>query len=901
MRDKATVFVSSFEEADLYRKSYSKTTKRAALGLQVIPFLAWLQDQWDIWGDSRRLISPLERTILVSKVVREHGGIASSEGAVQLFSRYIYEVAGSTVFENALNSLDSYEGIVREVLEIVASYKKTALAHHFIEAGEAFAFLPTAAFSCSFSLSESFVPPFFLQEFIDAHRDMFSSADKAAKGFTETIIKPLPEDISVEFLFPSGATSQGSLLAERIESWLSDAIQKQCFSNVLLLCATPLELFDTLLPRMQSREINAAVSGIRPFAETLFGKSYFALHAFFTDHSFSALSDYLKSPYSGASIFDSYQINSLLRSEKRFDDKEIREVIEKKASHFSYAEELFETIDASLILDYFKDVAIKCFAHDEALLQEEIEAISSLRSLYEAARMFNSSIEEVSLFAESLTVRSRKIIDANQPVQVLFATHHEAFNVTPQGFNTVVMCDLDVRFFSSSDVFAAFLHIDEALGISFAESFLREQRVMMMQAERCAFERFACEQVLVSPEGEETYPAFFFDELLSFYEKEGSEEPFSLDAERCFVFQRGEEYLFDNLLIQEESEGASLCAEAAGKSKELPVLVVPKVIRGMLSEDAKSNLILPRTQLHYCKPIQAVSPSDIEAYVMCPYRWFIERRINPKKLDFERGSLEQGVFVHEMFADLYRIMKEDYSLSRVTEANFEQVSEIFNTLFEQKLKEQTEDDSAHYVLESELDIIEGEHLKETLLASLEQQARMLPSYVPACHERALTVSDGILYAGVPLIGRVDRVDVSSDGKNFVVFDYKGNIANHKAGYNPDKQEFSLPQKIQALIYAQALRKIFPDKTCSGALYLSYRSMEDSETLAGSYNESVLDLSSFAKKTSVVAMNFGAYLDLVEEALVPYLKRMFSGDIAPNPCNSKACTYCSVANCDRKCQ
>lgn len=86
------------------------------------------------------------------------------------------------------------------------------------------------------------------------------------------------------------------------------------------------------------------------------------------------------------------------------------------------------------------------------------------------------------------------------------------------------------------------------------------------------------------------------------------------------------------------------------------------------------------------------------------------------------------------------------------------------------LKSRQKDDSAHYVLESELDIIEGEHLKETLLASLEHQARMLPSYVPACHEKALTVSDGILYAGVPLIGRVDRVDVSSDGKNFVVFE-----------------------------------------------------------------------------------------------------------------------------------
>ena len=266
---------------------------------------------------------------------------------------------------------------------------------------------------------------------------------------------------------------------------------------------------------------------------------------------FSALSDYLKSPYSGASIFDSYQINSLLRSEKRFDDKEIREVIEKKASHFSYAEELFETIDASLILDYFKDVAIKCFAHDEALLQEEIEAISSLRSLYEAARMFNSSIEEVSLFAESLTVRSRKIIDANQPVQVLFATHHEAFNVAPQGFNTVVMCDLDARFFSSSNVFAAFLHIDEALGISFAESFLREQRVMMMQAERCAFERFACEQVLVSPEGKKHIPLF---SLMSFFrsmKKKGVKNRFLLMQNVVLCFS-GEKSIYSIICLSKK-------------------------------------------------------------------------------------------------------------------------------------------------------------------------------------------------------------------------------------------------------------------------------------------------------------------------------------------------------------
>ncbi len=903
MKDCITVFVSSFEEATLFRKSYAKTTKSAALGLEAIPFSVWLQDQWKLWGDARTLISPLERTMLVSKIVCEHTGIVFSEGVVALLSRYINEVLGSTVFEKALNSLDIYEGSVREILEIIALYKQAIVSHGFIESGEAFALLPASSFSKLFSLSESFVPPFFLQEFIASHEEMFlSEREKACSGF-DVEIKPAPEHMEVEFLFPSGVTAQDALLAQRLECWLdyrAGKSQSKILPTVLVLSADPLEQFYSFLPYFQSVGINAAVLGSRLFGQTQFGKSYFSLHIFLTEGSLSALSDYLKSPYSGATKFDAYQIDTLLRSEKRFNKEEICEVLSRKAPHFSYAEELFENIDASLVLDYFKDVATGLFSCDEAVLQEELEAISALRSLYEAARTFTADADLVWRFASSLKVNSEKIITKDQPVQVLFTAHHAVHALPAHSFTTVALCDLDDRFFASNNEFEAFSSVDKAVGILFVDSFLQEQRIMMNRAQACASERFVCEEVLTSITGEETYPSFFFDEFLSLYKAEESKALFSLDAKRCSIYLRGEERLTENASIENVCKYQTLGKSGTDESELSSSLSVSKLSQGVLSEKAKPNLILSRWSSKTSQFITGVTPSDIEAYVTCPYRWFVERRINPQKLDFERGFLEQGIFVHEVFADLYRAISNEGNFTRITEDNFSQVVEIFNQVFDEKLQQQTEDDSAHYLLESELDIIEGERLKESLLASLKRQAKLCPSYVPFCHEKPLTLSDENRYAGVPLVGRVDRVDVSSDGKRFVVIDYKGSLLGYEAGFNPDKQEFTLPQKIQALIYAQALRKYFPDKLCSGALYLSYRAKEDKGSIAGSYNESVLDLGDFAKEGSKVFMNFDVYLDQIESALVPYLERMLEGDIEPCPSKPNACKHCPVVACDRRC-
>ena len=110
--------------------------------------------------------------------------------------------------------------------------------------------------------------------------------------------------------------------------------------------------------------------------------------------------------------------------------------------------------------------------------------------------------------------------------------------------------------------------------------------------------------------------------------------------------------------------------------------------------------------------------------------------------------------------------------------------------------------------------------------------------------------------------------------------------------------YQLPHKIQALIYAQALRKLFSAHPV-GALYMSYRAQESRSLLAGSYDSALLDLAGFAKKTSAVGLNFEVFLDGVEDAIARRIDEMKQGSIDQRPLDQRSCQYCPVASCPRR--
>lgn len=313
------------------------------------------------------------------------------------------------------------------------------------------------------------------------------------------------------------------------------------------------------------------------------------------------------------------------------------------------------------------------------------------------------------------------------------------------------------------------------------------------------------------------------------------------------------------------------------------------------------TLVVPKRLGQMNAEAVILSPSAIETYINCPYSWFVSYCVKPQTLDEDFGPLEQGTFVHGVLDVFYGSLPQVVGMNRITPENLSQSQALLSEVFDQQLQLQADLESTRYVPLTSVERAETEKLKQLLIRNLALQARMMPRFAPAYHEKEIVLQDNLSYAGALIRGRVDRIDTDSDMGQFVVIDYKGNIAGHDAGFKPDDildAPVELPHKVQALIYAQVLRSLLPERPV-GALYLSYRAQEPRALLAGSYDDSFLALDGFAKKASGVALNFGTYLDRIEELIAQPIERMKQGNIEQKPLCSDSCKYCPVASCVRR--
>ena len=128
---------------------------------------------------------------------------------------------------------------------------------------------------------------------------------------------------------------------------------------------------------------------------------------------------------------------------------------------------------------------------------------------------------------------------------------------------------------------------------------------------------------------------------------------------------------------------------------------------------------------------------------------------------------------------------------------------------------------------SELEVREMDALKARLVRYLDFEAQLLPGFHPAHLEYEVGVHERVEYAGVRLVGKVDRIDVDDAG-HAVVIDYKGSLsADYElagdaaqaagAGGAADGPEGAgaaadaaaggapcVPAKVQTLVYAQVV-------------------------------------------------------------------------------------------------
>lgn len=842
----------------------------------------WIEDLWEVWGSSRRIITGECRRTVMLHLLKAQDTLPQTAATAILVASFVKSYSGLSEVEKAICdhplSLSRSE---KAVLDLIESYFAEIVSRGFIEYGHALRYLESRVPHTAVHLKGDLATPLCFDRFLQ-QGDFVIVRDEPAPA----LIRPLPADVEAGFLFPSGEAARFSLLEEEIESLVADMPE----AEILLVCTDPFRSFERLNSFLDQNDIAAHCRGGKPFIESLFGRAYCSLNLFRRSEtdSFDALADFLLSPYSGVEKSKAYHLITTMRADRARDREEWERSLRCCSPHYSYFEELFTEADASIVLGYFVDVIRDIFSHDPVRREEELAALSSLRSLYEGAREMNCGIEEVIPFVEDLRLVASRSAHLDAAAHVTFASFDRGGKEEPNSFDAVIVCDLDANSYPATRKHSALDLMAGKLGIDEVDTTLDDMRRSFIALQRCSRRVFVCEQVLNFPEGDQAYPAFFYEEYLSAM---GAPVPshqagfMSVASSRGWhVLYRGEEHIASDLSDRSADHPHVLDIPMSGS------IVDERFAHGSFTMDRDGQKDSPLL----------LSPSSIELYLTCPYRWFIERKLNPSAPDEEFGPLEQGTFVHDVFFRFHERFLAVDGNERVTEDNLSEAEECLAQVFDETLALQRTKTKDRYLPLTEMEKLDARRLKTQMLQSLEKQARLLPSFVPFAQEKEIGRDAHILYAGSNLVGRVDRVDVDRRFGKFVVIDYKGGVFDHEAGYRPDDDGFVLPHKVQALIYAQALRTLFPDWEPVGALYLSYRASEDKGSLAGSVLEGEEGIASFVRPSSYVDMNFSAYLDKVEQALVPYVQKLREGMIAPHPRDSHACEYCVVRHCPRRC-
>ena len=294
-----------------------------------------------------------------------------------------------------------------------------------------------------------------------------------------------------------------------------------------------------------------------------------------------------------------------------------------------------------------------------------------------------------------------------------------------------------------------------------------------------------------------------------------------------------------------------------------------------------------------------LSASQIEGYATCPLCWFMSSRIRPQSLDAGFGNMEKGNFVHDV---MYRLHAEliEAGVPRVTSSNLDfclgRLRDVFDRVRAEHARNKTSSSGA-LVAHSALERVQVDEILPQLEAVVRYEAGALAPFAPAYLEYSFN-GLGVEYAGRPLGGRIDRVDVDAEGRAMVI-DYKHRMdvnafkladptVAKRDGTVPADDPDWLPEHTQSLIYAQALRHSELALDTRGALYFSTKG--GAPAMRGAVAEEFAEVepgdgrvpglrSGFPDAGHGGGMGFDELLDRVEETIARKLDALEAGDIA----------------------
>lgn len=483
-------------------------------------------------------------------------------------------------------------------------------------------------------------------------------------------------------------------------------------------------------------------------------------------------------------------------------------------------------------------------------------------------------------------------VDRTPRAQVRFASLADAAALRPAGYDAVLFADVDLDSYPLSHEEGPLATLTAELGRSSVTlepaALLRVRFGRAMQAARGPV---VLARVTHDRQARECYPAAVWTELRAHAEAAGA-------AKVACVGEGGIVADFDPAA----GEGIECKRVACEAPQHLSEAAVPYLVLRRRDGEGENAPLVPRL----------TSASQIEAYSTCPLCWFVSYRVKPQSIDAGFGNMEKGNFVHDVLEHLHARLPQE-GMERVTPENLPRVQELLREVFDETLAEHAGKRGTEGPLVP-LSAVEERQVAE-ILPQLEgvlaYESEALAPFAPRYLEFAFNELQ-VEYAGWPLGGRIDRVDVDAENRA-VVIDYKHRtgveefkladptVRDEESGTAPIDDPRWLPPHTQTLIYAQAMRRAL-DLDTRAALYFSTKGGKPA--LRGAASAELLEEERGDGRIPGLkkgfpgeggSMDFDALLDRVEDGIAERLRELEAGNVAAvDPASTQAaharCSY-----------
>lgn len=213
----------------------------------------------------------------------------------------------------------------------------------------------------------------------------------------------------------------------------------------------------------------------------------------------------------------------------------------------------------------------------------------------------------------------------------------------------------------------------------------------------------------------------------------------------------------------------------------------------------------------------STSVSKLEKYAGCPFKYYLEYGIKPKKIEpWEQNPRDTGTFYHSVMESVSKKMRNDIDFSKLNEK--EVVDEIDNIIDESDLLQSesiyndTKRNTVKYQNNVKKNILFSaktfvDQMNQSMFKTIQEEFRFNKDKNPF----SICLNDG---TEIFFSGSIDRVDECNDGetKYLRIIDYKSS----KKDFDPSKLYYGI--QLQLLIYMSIALNVYKGSLPAGTFY-----------------------------------------------------------------------------------